>query len=247
MSLLSRCVRCRPQGGSKSEFNGETRHSEEVPPVKRWIVLFLALCLLLPCAALGETAAEVPAAEEAEEAAPPTPYAVRYFFEHKLLPQLLYEEDPQQFLGYLNENGVFALWSSFTQTNGFDVIYTQEDFAQNLYMEEDGSWIMLVNLPKPEEAPLCSRVYLCWNPTTDRKGYYTVEYDNFMGEAWFLCGWNEDGTHRTYGGAAVVPDDPDDPAYSTLLQEEMAVVLELLNTDSQPESSVNPAADETNQ
>ena len=60
--------------------------------------LMLALCLLLPCIALGETTAEVPAAKEtaaetpvaaetAVEAALPTAYDVRYYFEQMLLPQ----------------------------------------------------------------------------------------------------------------------------------------------------------------
>ena len=68
--------------------------------MKKWIALLLALCLLLPCTALGETAAE----EAAEEAAEITPHDIRYYFEHRLLPSELYENTDQltEYLRYLS-------------------------------------------------------------------------------------------------------------------------------------------------
>ena len=206
--------------------------------MKKWIALLLALCLLIPCAALGES---TQAEEETvtEEAAEITPHQVRYYFEHRLLPQLLYE-DPDQLLGFLNDNGIYTLWYNFTQNNGFDVIYAADDFDQALYQADNGTWYMQVFLPKPEDMPLCCRVYLCWNPDTDQKGYYTIEYDNYFGDAWFLCGWTEDGVHMDFG-TLDAPQNPDDPEYAALMAEEIDAVLELLNSDTAPEATYDPA------
>lgn len=208
--------------------------------MKKWIALLLVLCLFLPGAAICEAATET--TETAEEAAQPTAHEIRYYFEHRLLPQFLYE-DPATILNYLDAKGVFALWSSFTQNNGLDLIYSQEDFAQALIQKDDGTSMMLVFLPRPEDTPLCSRVYLCWNPETDKKGYYTVEYDNFFGESWFLCGWSEEGTHLNFGGADALPD-PDDPGYQAALDAETDTILNLMNSDAQPEASYDPATNE---
>lgn len=215
--------------------------------MKKWIVLLLAVCLLLPCIALGETAAEAPAAvENGEEAALPTAYDARYYFEQMLLPQLFYEyEDAYQFLGYLNENGVFSVWDSFTGSNGFDRVYAREDFAQNLYTEEDGTLTMLVNLPKPEDLLLCSRVYLCWNPNTGKRGYYTVELIQSGDEKWSLGSRTGQGEPVNFGEAQAIPEDPDDPAYSEILTAEMAKVQAILNTGAAPEGTETSAAGET--
>ena len=225
--------------------------------MKKRIALLLALCLLLPCIALAETTAEVPAAKEttaetpvaaetAVEAALPTAYDVRYYFEQMLLPQLFYEyEDPNQFLGYLTENGVFSVWESFTGNNGFDRVYGQEDFAQNLYLEDDGILMMLVNLPKPEDLHLCNRVYLCLNPNNGKRGYYTVELIQAGEEKWSLGGRTEQGETLNYGEAQAIPEDPNDPAYTEILTAEMAEVLKILNTDAASEGSATPAADES--
>lgn len=206
--------------------------------MKKWIALLLALCMLLPCAALGETAAE----ETAEEAAEITPHDIRYYFEHRLLPSELYE-NTEQLTGFLRKNGIYALWANFTGSNGFAVVYPEDAFGMAEFPQEDGTNVMMISLPKPEDSPLCSRVYLFWNPETGKTGYYTVELDSFFGEAWYLCGWSADGNHLDYGTINALPD-PEDPGYADALQAEIAAVLELMNSDVQPAGSYNPSTGE---
>ncbi len=206
--------------------------------MKKWIALLVALCLLLPCAAFCETAAE----ETAEEAAEITPHEIRYYFEHRLLPSELYE-NTDQLTEYLRKNGAYVLWANFTGNNGFDVVYPEDAFGTAEFPQDDGTNVMMLSLPKPEESPLCSRVYLCWNPETGKTGYYTVELDNFFGEAWYLCSWTADGVHMDYGAINPLPD-PEDPGYADALQEEIGTVLQLMNSNAQPEGSYDPAADE---
>ena len=200
--------------------------------MKKWIALLLALCLLLPCAVLGETAAE----ETAEEMVEITPHDIRYYFEHRLLPSELYE-NTEQLIGFLRQNGIYALWANFTGNNGFNVVYPEDAFGMAEFPQEDGTNVMMLSLPKPEDSPLCSRVYLCWNPETGKAGYYTVELDSFFGEAWYLCSWSADGAINAL-------PDPEDPGYADALQAEISAVLELMNSNVQPAGSYNPSTDE---
>ena len=208
--------------------------------MKKWIALLLALCFLLPCAVFGETAAE----ETAEEAGQPTPHDIRYYFEHRLLPGELYE-NTDQLIGFLRRNGIYALWASFTESNGFDTVYPEDAFGIAEFPQEDGTDVIMLALPKPESAPLCSRVYLCWNPETGKTGYYTVELDDFFGEAWFLCSWSADGVHLDYGAVSPLPDS-EDPVYPDALRAEVSTVLELMNSDTQPAGSYDSSTGEVN-
>ena len=173
----------------------------------------------------------------------PTPYQVRKYFEQNLMPQLFYE-DQEQFLDFIDQNGVFALWTNFTEGGGFDPVYNQEDFSQTKVLKEDGTRVTLAVLPVPEDTPLCSRVYFCLNPETGKKGYFTVEYDNLFDEQWFLCGWTDNNIHMSYGTTAALPD-PADPEYESALQAEMDTVLNLLKSDIRPEAPDASSADDS--
>ena len=105
------------------------------------------------------------------------------------------------------------------KNNGADVCYAEDGFAAEELPREDGLYLMRLTMPRPEDTPLCSRIYLCRDPATDKTGYFTVEYDNLLGEAWFLCGWTPEGVHMNYGSAAALPD-PDDPGYRAALDAE---------------------------
>ena len=188
--------------------------------MKKLIALLLALCLLLVFCA-GAAGAE--AAETNEEL---TPHQVRYYFEHRLLPNE-FHNNTAELVAFLRENGLFALWRNFTQNNGFDVIYTADDFSVTEFPQEDGTFLMLLIMPKPEDTPLCARIYLCQRAGSGDTGFFTVEYDNYFGESWFLCGWTKDGNHQNYGAAIALPA-PDDPGYEEALNNEINMILQLL-------------------
>ena len=191
--------------------------------MKRWIALLLMICLL-PCAALcGEAAA---AAEAAEKEESPTLHDARYYFEHRMLPDYFYN-NRDALVSYLRRNGVFTLWERFCQNNGLDPTYEEDRFGVREFPQEDGTEVMILTLPKPEDMTLCCRIYLCWNPETGTAGYYTVEYDNLLGETWFLCGWTANGTHMNYSIVSAVTD-PEDPEYEAALEKELKAVLELM-------------------
>ena len=204
--------------------------------MKKLLSVFLIICLLLPVAAFCE--------EEAASEAPPTPTEVRYHFEHRFLPQLLFE-DPQQLFTFLSGDdvGIFYLWNNFTQNNGFDTVYSVEDFGQNLIEKDDGVLIYQLIMPDPEVTPLCNRIYLCWNVETGETGFYTIEFDDMFGvDMWYLCGWKPDGVHENYGYIESLPSS--DENYGQLLQEEPDVVLALWNSGAIPEGTYNSFSNE---
>lgn len=210
--------------------------------MKKRIALLLAFCFLLPCAGLCEEPASVTnTAEESDEENPaPALYQVRKSFEESLLPQLFYE-DLDLFLDHIERDGIFDLWTSYTESGGFDVVYHKDEFSQTQIQKEDGTRIMLVTLPVPEDTSLCSRMYFCLNQNDGKKGCFTVEYDNLFDAQWFLCGWTADGVHMSYSTAAALPD-PADPGYQAALDAEIDAVLAILNSDIQPEESSDSSA-----
>lgn len=189
--------------------------------MKKTIALLLVLCLLLPfCYAA--------AAEETGETdrSAPTLYDFRYYFEHKLLPNELYNY-ADQLIPFLRERGAFLLWQNFTLNNNADVFYAESDFSVRDIPRENGDTLLMLTLPKPEKTPLCARVYLYRSADGAGIGYYTVEYDDFFGESWFLCSWTKEGTHLNHGDVAALPD-PADPGYEEALSKEIGTVWQLI-------------------
>ena len=127
----------------------------------------------------------------------------RYHFEHNALPRYFYD-DPVNVMDVLSRNGVFRLWQAFADENGVAYPYTAEDCHEVLFNADDGATVLLITLPRPEANTLCFRIYMVYRPSDGTAGYYTVEYDSFLGEAAFLCGWTADHAHMNYGGAQII-------------------------------------------
>ena len=152
-----------------------------------------------------------------------TLHQARYHFEHNALPFYFYD-DPGNMLDVMSQHGCFELWKALVEENGIAYPYTEEDFREIWYAAGDAV-LLQIELPKPEDTPLCFRIYMAYDPTTEQAGYYTVEYDNFFDEAAILCGWDKEHVHTEYAGAAIL--DPEDPDYDSKLLEEAKGVAQL--------------------
>ena len=172
--------------------------------MKKITLLLMVLCIAcLSFCAMAESA-EAPVQEAAaEEAATPTLHDVRYYFEHRLLPSMYYD-DPEKLLDTLRDPGAFDIWLWLTEQVGMDVTYQEENFRFRELNREDGIYMLIQELPKPEDTPLCSRLYFCYQAETKTAWYYTIEYDNFFGESYFLCAWTQDGNHLDFGTCPTV-------------------------------------------
>jgi len=149
---------------------------------------------------------------------------IRYHFEHSAMPRFFYE-DPATVLDVVKEVGVYPVFAALANENGVAYPYQETDFKENLYNQDDGTVVLQVVMPRPEVTPQCYRIYMVYNADTGDADYYTVEFDDMMGETAFLCGWNPDMTHLNYGGAAIL--NPEDEDYQRLLETEAAQVAEL--------------------
>ena len=167
----------------------------------------------------GNDLGEAPAAADAAEAADAedayggvTLAQLRYHFEHSALPRYFYEA-PDNMLDVLDRVGAYALFTSLADENGVAYDYSDEDFAQALYASADGTLLLQLDLPQPENTPDCYRIYMLYDPDTQAAAYYTLEYDamavelggpqDALSESAFLCGWDAEGTHGNYGGVNV--------------------------------------------
>ena len=201
--------------------------------MKKALLLLLIVSLAsVPFFAVAETA-EAPAqeAETAQEAEAQTPTLkdVRYYFEHQFLPPM-YFDDPERLLETLRDPGIFDIWSWLTGQIGIDVIYQASDFSFREMDREDGIYMLIQEMPKPEETPQCSRVYFCYQKETKTARYFTVEYDNFFGDSYFLCEWTQDGNHMNYGVCNTVDPAADD--YEEALAAEADLVAQIVLGES---------------
>ena len=185
--------------------------------MKRLTALLLCCFLMLTCCMTARADDE------------PTLHDVRYYFEHRLLPNELHN-NAAELVHFLQANGLYRLWMNFTEANNLDTFYTEDEFSLcTLTDVRQGENAVLIRLtmPVPEDTPLCLRIYMYWDPDTGKTGYYTIEYDNFFGDTWFLCSWDKDGNHMDYGTIDTVVD-PADPGYQNALDMEFEKILELL-------------------
>ena len=148
----------------------------------------------------------------------------RYYFEHNALPRYFYD-DPANLMQVLGERGMYGLWAAFADENGVAYPYTDGDFGVRRYDLANGAAMLQIELPEPEANTLCYRLYMLYGADTGDAGYYTVEYDNLLGDAAFLCGWTRDHDHVNYGGAAIL--NRSDSGYGAALAQEAAQVAEL--------------------
>ena len=154
----------------------------------------------------------------------------RYHFEHNALPRYFYD-DPANMIQVLSDRGIFALWDAFARENGVSYPYAEEDYRVRRHDMADGTAILQIELPAPDANTLCYRIYLVHNAATGSAGYYTVEYDNLLGETAFLCGWSQDHTHTNYSGAPTLGRA--DAGYEQALAEELDQVAALAGVSAQ--------------
>ena len=149
------------------------------------------------------------------------PSQVRYFFEHKMLPRYFYEK-PEALLDGVRNVGIYPLWEAVSKENGTDPFYPKQDYSTHYYKAEDGTQIVQVEMPQPDEEPLCYRIYFVYNPDKDIAAYYTAECSSLAPDICFICNWSREGEHELCGSRDVL--DKKDSKYADALLEEAKLV-----------------------
>ena len=196
--------------------------------MKRMIILMLLFSMaVFPFAVTAEEAQDT--AIQGTGEASVTLFDVRYYFEHRLLPQAFYQE-PEELMESLREGGLYDRWSRYTAERSFDVTYPADAFSVREMMQDSGLRMLMLTMPQPEKTLLCYRIYLCFDPETGPAAYYTAEYDvyeGFFDEGCLICGWKPDRTHQYFMETQILPAE-DDPEYEKKLAEEAAAILNLM-------------------
>ena len=192
-----------------------------------WLLVLTLLCMPVSAMAVNsETANEKSAL-----------FNVRYYFEHRLLPSL-YFENPEAYISFYETNGIFSLWNAYTEFQDFDTTYTADEFeVRNISPVEDIILLML-KMPEPEETPFCFRIYLYYDQATGTAAYFTIEFDNFFDECAYLCAWTKDMTHLNYVNCKLFR--PGDPDYESLLKKETEEIMRIAILDDRQHTVFDP-------
>lgn len=131
-------------------------------------------------------------------------YEVRYFMEHKALPQALRTHRESLLLELLGgAKAIGALYAKAEDSNpDYTCPYDISQFTVTFHEYIDGKnavFIVRVGMPEPECSPLCRAVYVCFSGGGHEDLYFTSELTP-EGQ-YFLCCWPADGVHLNFGDA----------------------------------------------
>lgn len=136
-------------------------------------------------------------------------HSIRYMFEHKLLPGYFYS-DTERLLKMilLDKKVLFRIISDIFRGESVENPYKEEDFDAYPFKVTDEVRGVCINLPEPEEEPLCYRIYMIFNMTFDKLWYFTIEKGNEVGEDYpFVCAWTAEGGHLNLGNCTFEKDN----------------------------------------
>lgn len=146
-------------------------------------------------------------------------FHARYILEHKILPEIFYDEGPRLLRKFMLDGG--KVMSDYygrivSATPSYDCPYSDTDFHvvfRTYIRDAETCMILRVGMPEPERPLLCRAIYLCYGT---RGGYDLYATRELAADgSHFLCAWSEDGYHINFG------DSVDDP------NEEMDAVADL--------------------
>lgn len=132
---------------------------------------------------------------------------LRYYFEHRLLPNWFYEKT-EVLIERLEEGGEHFLYGGMSvlcEESGAVMKYTREQYKIYRCNIEKEYTMIRIEMPRPEGEPMCYEVYLVFSDDYQSKKYFTVEMGSSVQER-FLCSWDQNQSHCNYG---VVYEDTD--------------------------------------
>ena len=154
---------------------------------------------------LADEAIEKMVAEEDEEYEKATDnkerfHDVRYYFEHRFLPRLFYN-DMEGMTNDLSENKgeiLYSVMCDICEENCFLMPYNAEEYRVYFHKASEDCKIIRIVMPEPAETPLCYEVYLIFNNQCTDGMYFTVERGPDR-KTRYLCAWDVEGGHNFFG------------------------------------------------
>ena len=128
-------------------------------------------------------------------------HAVRYTFEHRLLPHW-FLEDKARFVGAIfhDKNILFRVIDDIFKEEEIVNPYTEDQFDVIPAKITDDVMMLKIVFPEPEEEPLCYCSYLFFDEDFEKIIYFCIEKGNDEGDNYpFVCSWSKEGGHYNYG------------------------------------------------
>ena len=126
-------------------------------------------------------------------------YEMRYFLEHKALPQALRNSRAQLLASLLSGRGqsMVDFYAKAESANpSYRCPYAPEQFSTSYreYINQKCSvFIIRIGMPEPEQSPLCRAVYVCFAGDGCEDAYFTSELT--PDGRYFLCAWGDNDVH----------------------------------------------------
>jgi len=109
---------------------------------------------------------------------------VRYQIESTIIIDQFYDT-PKEFVAFLRNGGLYDFYDGFMKYYKVQNPYKKEQFHVSEIQTSDGYSIICAELPKPEYALLCYRMYFVCDASFTQNALYTIEKE-FTGGALFL-------------------------------------------------------------
>lgn len=136
----------------------------------------------------------------------PKPRPQHYFYAHRVLPTLFFQ-NPQQFLSILTNDGLAFLrffWDRTFENESADDIVPPDGMNYETRALEDGTIITIIELPEPDRVAEAYFVAPVFREVAEQPlmRYFTLELgasalDNRKRTV--LCEWTSDGKHLNFG------------------------------------------------
>ncbi len=133
---------------------------------------------------------------------------ILYRFEHRWLRDY-YFEDPEYFAKTLLEmpGFLFKVLDGMYREHHAVNPYRIDQFSVSVMVMSDGTRALKIELPNPEDSPLCRRVYAFLSKGTEDVGFFCIENNEYdPKEGPFLCRWMPNGIHLNYGTGNRTPE-----------------------------------------
>ena len=136
---------------------------------------------------------------------------IDYLFQHKTLPQALFEEHPELLTEFTEDDTVMPLlhfWSKaqfLAEKHGFvsfddidnDDFSPFNEIKQSVFQQEK-QHLHVFSMPSPIASPECYFIAMALHKTTAEKRYFALEMPE-KGDGGFFCEWTDEEQHINYG------------------------------------------------
>ena len=134
-------------------------------------------------------------------------HPVRYYFEHKFIPNEIYKSGIRFMNVIVEEDNILnKIFHDMLKEEGVEDPYPEVAVKVIPYKIES-VLLAIIELPKPEEEPLCYEVYALFDLDRREGAYYCLEKGGYVDDQPFLCGWSKEGTHLNYGNCTFDKDE----------------------------------------